>query len=195
MLPGDAPGFIPYDERVRSKSTGAELLALGYTIDVVTNTVAEGVAAGDSDTKTAMLAYVDALALAEPIQARLWQLGEITLTQVSVLRQLRDGPQTVGRLAHSVGLSPASMTRLIDRLERRGLVGRRRESDDRRVVEVRLEPEGEQLLGQAKVFRGSDLHQAVEAMTRDERRRLIAALKRLVELTREIASREHRELA
>ena len=106
-----------------------------------------------------------------------------------------EGPQTAGRLAHSVGLSPASMTRLMDRLERRGLVGRRRESDYRRVVEVRLEPEGERLLGQAKVFRASDLHLAIEAMTKDERGRLIAALIRLAELTGEIASREHGERA
>lgn len=161
-----------------------------YTINVMSNTVSEGVAS-EAETREALVAYVDALTLAEPIQARLWQLGEVTLTQISVLRQLRDGPQTAGRLAHSVGLSPASMTRLLDRLERRGWVGRRRESEDRRVVEVHLEPEGERLLGQARVFRGSDLHLAVEAMTSEERRNLAVSLRRLIELTREIASRRH----
>jgi hypothetical protein len=56
-------------------------------------------------------------------------------------------------------------------------------------VEVHLEPAGERLLGEAKVFRGSDLHHAVEAMSSDERRRLTASLTRLVELTRELAAR------
>jgi DNA-binding MarR family transcriptional regulator len=140
-----------------------------------------------TESREALLAFLDALTLAEPIQAKLWQLGEITLTQVSVLRRLREGPQTVGHLGQNVGLSPASMTRLVDRLERRGLVGRRRESEDRRVVEVHLEPAGERLLGEAKVFRGSDLHLAVAAMTREERKRMTVALRRLVVLAREIA--------
>jgi len=91
-------------------------------------------------------------------------------------------------LGQSVGLSPTSVTRLVDRLERRGLVTRRRESEDRRYVEIHLEPAGERLLGEIKILRGSDLHRAVEAMTRDERRRLAAGLRRLVELTRGIAA-------
>ncbi len=96
-------------------------------------------------------------------------------------------------LGQSVGLSPTSVTRLVDRLERRGLVSRRRESEDRRRVEIHLEPAGERLLGEIKLLRGSDLQRAVESMTRDERRRLTAGLRRLVELTRGIAaqSAEH----
>jgi DNA-binding MarR family transcriptional regulator len=142
-----------------------------------------------SETKAALLAYLDALALAEPFQARLWQLSNLTLAQVSVLRHLHTGSQTAGRLGELAGLSPASISRLVDRLEKRGLVSRTRDTDDRRQVEVHLEPAGEKLLGEAKVFRGSDLHHAVEAMSSDERRRLIASLTRLVELTRELAVR------
>ncbi|MGH7760731.1 MAG: MarR family transcriptional regulator [Candidatus Dormibacteraceae bacterium] len=141
----------------------------------------------EAETKDALLAYLDALTLAEPIQARLWQEAQITLTQLSVLRALRQKAQTAGRLGHEVGLSPTSVTRLVDRLERRALVSRRRESEDRRCVEIHLEPEGERLLGQLRVLRGTDLHRAVEAMSRGERRRLSAALRRLVELTRSIA--------
>ena len=136
------------------------------------------------EVKATLLAYLDALALAEPIQARLWQLAEITLTQVQVLRALREGPLALGRLGQANGLSATSVTRLVDRLERRGLVSRRRESEDRRLVQVHLAPEGERLLGEIKVMRGSNLHQAVDAMTGEERRQLTAGLKRLVELAR-----------
>jgi DNA-binding MarR family transcriptional regulator len=136
------------------------------------------------EAKATLLAYLDALALAEPIQAKLWQIAELTLTQVQVLRAVREAPRTLGKLGQQVGLSATSVTRMVDRLERRGLVGRRRESDDRRLVQVHLEPAGERLLGQAKVMRGSNLHQAVEAMTSDERGRLTASLRRLVELAR-----------
>jgi DNA-binding MarR family transcriptional regulator len=142
-----------------------------------------------SETRAALLAYLDALALAEPFQARLWQLSHLTLSQVSVLRHLRTGSQTARRLAELAGISAASISRLVDRLEKRGLVSRRRDTDDRRQVEVHLEPAGERLLGEVKVFRGSDLHHAVEAMSPDERRRLTASLTRLVELTGELAAR------
>ncbi len=143
-----------------------------------------------AETKTAMLAYLDALALAEPIQAKLWQLAEITLTQVQVLRALRGRPQTLGKLGQAIGLSPTSVTRVVDRLERRGLVSRRRDSEDRRVVQLHLEPAGERLMNEIRVVRGSDLHLAVEAMTGAERRQLTASLQRLVELAREASTRD-----
>ena len=152
-------------------------------IAVVTTTSAAS-ASLDADTKAALLAFLDALALAEPIQSRLWQLAEITFTQAQVLRALRNGPQTLGRLGQANGLSATSVTRIVDRLERRGLVSRRRESEDRRLVQVHLEPAGERLLGEIKVVRGSDVHRAVEAMTEDERRQLTVSLRRLVELAR-----------
>jgi DNA-binding MarR family transcriptional regulator len=113
----------------------------------VTTTPQAAPVAAHLETKQALLAYLDALALAEPMQAHLWQLAHLTLTQISVLRELRTGPRTAGRLAELAGLSAASVSRLVDRLERRGLVSRRRDDEDRRLVEVQLEPAGERLLG------------------------------------------------
>ena len=137
-----------------------------------------------------LLAFLDALALAEPIQNRLWQLAELTLTQVQVLRALREGPQTLGKLGQANGLSATSVTRIVDRLERRGLISRRRESEDRRLVQVYLEPAGERLIGEIRVLRGSDIHRAVDSMTGEERRQLTASLRRLVELARAARSLE-----
>lgn len=131
-----------------------------------------------------MIAYLDALALAEPVQQSLWQVAEITLTQLQVLRALRDGPQTLGKLGQANGLSPTSVTRIVDRLERRELVSRRREAEDRRLVQVHLEPAGERLMGEIHVLRGSRIHRAVDAMTAAERRQLTASLRRLVDLAR-----------
>ena len=148
-------------------------------------------AATSEEAKSALLAYLDALALAEPIQARLWQLAELTLTQVQVMRTLlRGGPQTLGRLGQLNGLSPTSVTRIVDRLEKRGIVTRRRESEDRRLVRVHLEPAGERVMSEIRVIKGSDIHQAVEAMTSEERTQLTASLRRLVQLAREASMRE-----
>jgi hypothetical protein len=56
-------------------------------------------------------------------------------------------------------------------------------------VDVHLEAAGERVLGEIKVFRGSDVHLAVEAMTSEERRKLKVALTRLVETAHGIALR------
>ena len=147
-------------------------------------------APAEIEARETMLAYLDALALAEPLQERLWQQAAITMTQLSVLRHLRRGPETAGRLGQAAGLSPASLTRVVDRLEARGLVGRRRESADRRCVEIHLEPAGDRLLNQLKVVKGSDLHRAVLSMSAQESRRLRTALRDLVERTRRLSAEE-----
>lgn len=157
----------------------------------MTTIAAVAPAGAQAETRDALLAYLDALTLAEPMQVRLWQIAELTLTQVTVLRTLlSEGSQSAGHLGQAVGLSPTSVTRLVDRLERRGLVTRHRDSEDRRLVEIRLEPAGEAILNQAKLMRGSAIHRAVESMTDQERRRLTAGLRRLVVLARRIAAAE-----
>lgn len=153
-----------------------------------TSAPAAAPAAVQAETRAALLAVLDAITLAEPIQARLWQVSRITMTQLSVMRQLRSGPETVGRLGAEVGLSPASVTRLVDRLEKRALVARSRDAEDRRRVDVRLTAYGERVLGESKVFKGSHVHLAVEAMTSEERRRMTRGLERFVELARGFAA-------
>jgi len=49
---------------------------------------------------------------------------------------------TVAELARESQLDPGAMTRLLDRLEAKGLVTRVRSSEDRRVVNLELTPEG-----------------------------------------------------
>ena len=47
---------------------------------------------------------------------------------------LHGGPQPAGAIAHAVGLTPAAVTALVDRLEARGLLTRKRSEEDRRKV-------------------------------------------------------------
>jgi DNA-binding MarR family transcriptional regulator len=142
------------------------------------------------EVRAALLAYIDSLALAEPVQAQLWQEAEITLTQLMVLRELRRAPEKTGRLGEKVGLSATSVTRLIDRLERRGLVSRQRDGADRRQVEIHLEPAGERMLGEVRFLRGSSIHRAIEAMPAADRRQLVASLNKLVAAARAFATSE-----
>lgn len=74
---------------------------------------------------------------------------DLTGTQYNILRILR-GAGAVGLTCAEVGgrmlERDPDVTRLLDRLEKRGLVTRERSAEDRRVVIVRITPDGSALL-------------------------------------------------
>jgi DNA-binding MarR family transcriptional regulator len=75
---------------------------------------------------------------------RTWLAGSLSLVHLHVLNVLEaDGPLSMSRLAESLDVSVASATGIVDRLEQRGLVERRRETDDRRVIVVHRTAAGE----------------------------------------------------
>jgi DNA-binding MarR family transcriptional regulator len=61
-------------------------------------------------------------------------LGITDMKALSVL--LQEGPMTAGQIAGRLSLTTGAVTNLIDRLEQRGLVERRRDATDRRKVIV-----------------------------------------------------------
>ena len=73
----------------------------------------------------------------------------LSSTQYNVLRILRGAGAAglaCGEVAERMITRDPDITRLLDRLERRGLVMRARESKDRRVITVRITPEGLRIL-------------------------------------------------
>jgi DNA-binding MarR family transcriptional regulator len=63
--------------------------------------------------------------------------GSVSLIHLNVLTVLEvDGPVSMGQLAEALDVSVASMTGIVDRMEKRGLVERHHDSEDRRVVLV-----------------------------------------------------------
>lgn len=74
---------------------------------------------------------------------------ELSSTQYNVLRILRGAPEGLpcGEIAGRMITRDPDITRLLDRLEKRGLIARCRESKDRRMVMVRIMPEGLKVLG------------------------------------------------
>jgi DNA-binding MarR family transcriptional regulator len=61
---------------------------------------------------------------------------------------LRQGEATAGALARAADLNPASVTAMVDQLQRRGLVRRRRHDDDRRVCLVALTVPGRDVVAE-----------------------------------------------
>lgn len=67
-------------------------------------------------------------------------LGSADLATLSLLH--REEPQQANRIGESTGLTPGSVTALLDRLEAGGYVTRIRTDHDRRSLQVHLTPEG-----------------------------------------------------
>lgn len=68
----------------------------------------------------------------------------LSLTQYNVLRILRGSPEGLpcGEIGSRMITRDPDITRLLDRLEKRGLISRRREPEDRRTVLTRITQEG-----------------------------------------------------
>lgn len=78
---------------------------------------------------------------------RQWPQGPVSLIHVHVLSTLEiDGPLSMRELADSIGVSQASVTGIVDRMVERGLVGRRRDESDRRVIHVELSQAGHDMI-------------------------------------------------
>jgi DNA-binding MarR family transcriptional regulator len=74
---------------------------------------------------------------------------DLSATQYNVLRILRGAPEGLpcGEIANRMITRDPDITRLLDRLEKRGLISRTREVKDRRTVTARITPAGLKLLG------------------------------------------------
>jgi DNA-binding MarR family transcriptional regulator len=80
--------------------------------------------------------------------AQLLKTEDLSPTQYNVLRILRGAEDELpcGEIANRMITHDPDITRLLDRLEKRRLVSRRREAKDRRMVLARITPEGLKLL-------------------------------------------------
>jgi DNA-binding MarR family transcriptional regulator len=100
----------------------------------------------------------------------------LTLAASYVLNRLhREGPSRLTALAAKEGVSQPSMTQLIQRMERHGLVTRLTDPDDGRVALVALTEAGTAILDDRKHVRRERLAALLTTLTADETRALTLA--------------------
>ena len=100
---------------------------------------------------------------------RHWPGGALSLVHLNVLAVLDvDGPLPMRGLAETLDVSQASATGIVDRMEQRGLVERRRGDDDRRVVRVALTDQGRSLIAGLATERREHLAMMLDHLTDDE---------------------------
>lgn len=119
--------------------------------------------------------------MSRPVE-RVFAEYKLTPEQFNVLRILR-GSEPAGRPTLEIGrrmiTRASNVTRIVDRLESKGLVTRQRSADDRRIVTVRITPAGLQLLTRMYPRVTSITEAAIAGISEQEAARLNLLLEKL----------------
>lgn len=107
---------------------------------------------------------------------------EVGLTgpQLAVLRKTAQlGRSPIGGLARAVHLSQPTVTGILDRLEKRGLLQRTRDEHDRRTVNISVTAEGQRLLESAPSLLQDRFRQELSKLRDWEQTLMLAILQRI----------------
>ena len=104
---------------------------------------------------------------------------DVTITQYRTLVVLASrGPQSLTSLAELVGVTPATATRMCDRLVRTHLIARREQEVDRRQLRVELTKKGSLLVSAVTEHRRREIERIISEIPASERAVLVQALRR-----------------
>jgi DNA-binding MarR family transcriptional regulator len=103
---------------------------------------------------------------------------EVTLMQHRVLVLLASqSEQSVSALAEQLGVNASNASRVCDRLERLGLVSRRRSTTDARSVRVALTAEGMDVLQAVNHYRRNEIRHVLSSLSTEVGRDVVEALR------------------
>ena len=112
------------------------------------------------------------------------RLGEhgLTSAQWGPLFKIRHaGTATVAELARAMQTDAGAMTRLLDRLEKKGLCKRVRSTEDRRVVMVELTADGEAAIAEVPAVLADVMNEHLAGFSKSEWLALKVYLRRMIE--------------
>jgi DNA-binding MarR family transcriptional regulator len=98
---------------------------------------------------------------------------------IQVLIALARGPQSVGRIAEALGVSRPAASQLVDRLVEHGMIERRHDPGDRRVVLVDYAPGMHEVARRIMDVRRRQLNEALDALTEEEAEAFFKGLKEI----------------
>ncbi|WP_249730360.1 MarR family winged helix-turn-helix transcriptional regulator [Paenibacillus sp. J2TS4] len=116
---------------------------------------------------------------------RLPSIEKLSFTTLSVLHTLsRKSPMRLTELTANEQVTQSGITQLVTRLERDGLVERRPDPNDGRVVQVHITERGANVIDSRRSERIEQLSKFIEGLTPEEKRAIasaIPALRRVVQ--------------
>jgi DNA-binding MarR family transcriptional regulator len=98
-----------------------------------------------------------------------------------LMRLKNNGASTVAELARWLNVDAGAMTRLLDRLEKKGLCKRVRSTEDRRVVQVELTPDGDAAISEVPAVLAEVLNAHLAGFSKTEWQALRNYLERMLE--------------
>ncbi|MBA3867896.1 MAG: MarR family transcriptional regulator [Anaerolineae bacterium] len=129
------------------------------------------------------LTIVDSLVqLSFLIQAVLLRIGtahDVSIIQIRLLGVLRDREPGMMELAKFLNLDKSSVTGLVDRAERRGLVQRTTTPEDGRAIRVSVTANGRELIAEVTAEIEGEIHTLVAGLSDDERKQMTAIASRI----------------
>jgi DNA-binding MarR family transcriptional regulator len=137
--------------------------------------------------KVAMLAALDEELAADKRLAPL----DLSAAQWAVIASLAgEELKSASDLCKGISYDAGAMTRMLDRLEGKGLIRRSRSSDDRRLVHLELTEEGRAAYPRMRELSLGVANRFLRGFTRTEARQLESLLGRMLENAHEPAARE-----
>ncbi len=127
----------------------------------------------------ALLAAADRAARERERHAAEYGLSDAKLALLAVLDCCSDGQACLYALGDQLGVTRPNVTKLVDGLERGGLVERRPHPADGRMVQAYLTPEGTTLVREALPGRTERMERLWEPLDDDELAQLTRLLRRL----------------
>ncbi|MFZ1063523.1 MAG: MarR family transcriptional regulator [Acidimicrobiales bacterium] len=116
---------------------------------------------------------------------------DVTITQYRTLVVLASrGPQNLVGLADLVGVTPASATRMCDRLVAKGLIARASDLGDRRQVRLTLTKNGSRLVRTVTDRRRSEIAAILGSLDAKDQVVLVKALSQFASAAGEVADHE-----
>lgn len=119
--------------------------------------------------------------VSRPVE-RIFARWNLTPEQYNVLRILR-GSEPEGLPTLEIGYRmitrASNVTRIIDRLEAKGLAIRKRDTGDRRVVNIRISAQGQKLLKEMQPHVQGGVNQSMSGLTDQEAQRFCMLLEKI----------------
>ncbi len=141
----------------------------------------------DQVVETILYLYTESRRITKEL-ARRADLTGPQLTVVKILEQI--GDLSLSELSERIRAQNSTVTGIIDRMEREGLVTRERSREDRRVVYIKLTPKGRKLAEEIPVEPMVVFKGALESLSAQEMKDLMRILTKLAKRVRTIVKNE-----
>lgn len=117
---------------------------------------------------------------------------DMPFSNIQILCMLSEGEMSIGEISTHLGIAKPNITPLLDSMHARGLLERNRSDKDRRIVNVRLLPEGQELAERLHKSIAAQVAAWPDVFSHSDIKRLNNALAYLISTSQQLAEYENK---